>query len=520
MKKTWIAWGVLLAACGGRDARWEASYESTTSYGLHGAVALQDAALDRFLLVTSPAAHEIDVTPIPVGKNVTAVAVSPNKRRMFVLSKGEQPRYRPDDERPRLIVIDGGTRPKLESSFDLDDPLSKLAIDPQGEWIAAYEADSTVTNPNEIVLFSLEDGVTRRSKTIRSFGGFPLELVFTDPLTLPSGSARRFLVVRTDRDITLVDLSDLDRSEITVKLPETEEGKSTRPAQVVFDDGDPDEPGDARLAVRLQGESDIVLLDLGAASGDREFTITPNIVDAGGGPSAIDFVRTDGGLRLAALVPTRKQATLVDPETTATETVTFPVAYSSMTRITDAVSSPPVGGDVALLWSKDARGIAFWSLGQTSGTPYRSIDANDLDLAVGAVIDVPAPNRHLKLLSSENADRFFILDLEKRQTFPMLTRQQGFEVTVAPDGGRLWAYREGSGELSSVELTDLHPTALSVRLGVSRVHDIRRGGSGRAALVLHGTDGSSGRASVTLLDAQSPDSADSRFFDGLYLEGL
>lgn len=520
MKKTWIAWGVLLAACGGRDARWEAGYESTTSYGLRGAVALQDEALDRFLMVTSPTAHELDVTPITVGKNVTAVAVSPDKRRMFVLSKGQQPRYRPDDERPRLLVIDGGTRPEIESEFALDDPLTKLAIDPQGEWVAAYQADSTVTNPNEIVLFSLDEGGAQRSKTIRSFGGFPLELVFTDPLTLPSEEARRFLVVRTDRDITLVDLSDLDRSEITVKLPETDEGKSTRPAQVVFDDGDPEDATDARLAVRLENQPDIVLLDLGPSSGEREFAITPNIVDAGGVPSAIDFVRTDGGLRLAALVPSRKQATLVDPATTTTETVSFPVAYRSMTRITDSVASPPVGGDVALLWSQDARGIAFWSLGQTSGTPYRSIDANDIDLAVAEVIDVPAPNRHLKLLSSAGADRFFVLDLEKRQTFPMLTRQQGFSVSVAPDGGRLWAYRSGSGELSSVELTDLHPTALSVRLGVSRVHDILRGDASRAALVLHGTDGSSGRASVTLMDAQDPDSADTRFFDGLYLEGL
>lgn len=522
MRKTSIALGVLLAACGSRDGRWDTSLEGSSSYGLHGAVALQDAALNRFLLVTSPQSGDLAVTSIPVGKNVTSVTTSVDRRQLFVLSKGQSPRYRPEDERPQLLVIDGGTAPKLERTFYLDDPRKKLAVDPRGEWVAAYEADSTVVNPNEIELFSLtEDGV-QVPKTIRSFGGVPLELIFTDPLTVPTGDAKRFLVVRTDRDITLLDLSDLERTEVTVQLPQTEEGKSSSPAQVVFDDGDPEDPTDARLAVRLQGLPDVVLLDLGPSSSpDKDFAITPNIVDAGGVPSAIDFVRTDGGLRLAALVPSRRVATLVDPETTATETVQFPVPYDSMTRITDSVSSPPAGGDVALLWSTNAQGIAFWSLGQTSGTPYRSVDANDIELAVSEVIDVPAPNRHLKLLANADAQRFFVLDLKKRQTFPMLTRSYGFRVNVAPDGQRVWAFAPYGGEFSAIELSDLHPKALSVRLPISQIHDIKRPDGTRAALVLHGSEQvGPASVSVTLLDALNPDSAATRYFEGLDLEGL
>lgn len=533
MKKKSIAWGVLLAglggggltaACGDREARWDAPVTASASYGLEGAVAIPDEGLDRILMVTSPVPHRLEVTPLPIGKNVAAIATSADKQRLFVLSKGEQPRYRPEDERPQLLVIDGTTSPKIEDTFDLDDPLLNLAIDPKGEWVAAYEADSTVVNPNELVLFALDGRSNVESKTIRSFGGFPLELVFTDPLTLPSGRTKRFLVVRTDRDITLVDLSDLTRSEITVQLPQIEEEESSVPAQVVYDDGDPDNPDDARIAVRLEDQSDVVILDLAPSSDDREFVITPNIVDVGGVPSAIEFVRTgqDGGLRLAALVPGRQRATLVDPETTASETVDFPVPYRSMTRITDSVTGAPVGGDVALLWSEDAQGIAFWSLGQASSTPFRSVDANDIGVAVSQVIDVPPPYRHIKLLASTSVERFFILDLEKRQTFPMLTRGPGFRVNVAPDGRRLWAYQPSHGELSSIDLLDLHPTALSVRERVSQVHDVRRRDGTRAALVLHGSDDNAGfgNLSVTLLDALRPDSADSRFFGGLHLEGL
>lgn len=532
MKRQSIAWGVLLAglcgaltaACGGRDAHWDAPVQTSTSYGLEGAVAIPDVGLDRMLMVTVPEAYRLEVTPLPVGKNLVAIATSVDKRRLFVLSKGEQPRYRPEDERPQLLVIDGTTSPKITERFELDDPLTKLAVDPRGEWVAAYEADATVTNPNEIVLFALDGNTVVQTKTIRSFGGFPLELVFTDPLTVPSGRTKRFLVVRTDRDITLVDLSDLQAPEKTVKLPRVEQDKTSVPAQVVYDDGDPDNPNDARLAVRLVDQSDVVILDLAPASDDRDFGITPNIVDVGGVPSAIDFVRTgnDGkDLRLAALVPGRQRATLVNPSTTATETVDFPVPYSRMTRITDSVNGAPEDGDVALLWSENANGIAFWSLGQASSSPFRSVDANDINVAVSQVIDVPAPNRHIKLLESAGADRFFILDLEKRQTFPMLTRSSGFRVNVAPDGKRLWAFRPTHSELSSIDLSSLHPTALSVRERISQVHDVKRDDGGRAALVLHGSDNSpSNNLAVTLLDALQPDSADSRFFGGLYLEGL
>ena len=44
------------------------------------------------------------------------------------------------------------------------------------------------------------------------------------------------------------------------------------------------------------------------------------------------------GLRLAALVPGRAQATLVDPRTTVTETIQLPLGYSQMRIVTDDVS--------------------------------------------------------------------------------------------------------------------------------------------------------------------------------------
>jgi hypothetical protein len=519
-----LAFGWLLSGCGDRADKWDAPAGEARSVGLVGAVAIMDEPLDRVLMVSSPRSYEVKTQSFDVGENVAALATSVDRDTLFVLSQGVQPRRNSGDELPSVTVIHAGPDPSLEQRFWLTDPMQALSVDPREEWLVAFRGDSTVTNPNEFVLLPLDDRSDRQSVTIRSFGGVPEEVVFTDELVMPVGPQRRFLVVRTDRDIALIDLLDLDSEEVTVQTPSTNHGTQARPAQVVFDPGRPssdDDLGDpARIGVRLEGEPDVMLLELGEPASDsaRDFKVNFNIVNVGGVPSAIEFVHTDFGLRLAALVPTRAQAKLVDPATTVVESVDFPKPYSKLTRVT----SEDDGAELALLYSPDVPGIAFWALGRASGALSKSVEQNEIDMSVTAVRDVPGDLSHLKILEGAQASRFFVLDLEKRQTFPMLTATQGFTVNVAPDGGRAWAFHNARTEFASIGLSDLHPTSLSAKVPVSAVYDIEREDGSRAALVLHGTDAASvkGSLGVTLFDAEAPDSADTRFFGGLLLEGL
>lgn len=531
MRRTLFLWSsvclgaLLLAACGERDARYGKSSAAVESHGLKGSVALLDEPLNRVLMVTSPANHRLEVTALPIGQNVAAVATSSDLSRLFVLSNGAGDPKGEDFEGPRLSVIEGGAKPKLGPSYELDDPLKKLAVDPEGEWLVAYHASGTVTNPNELVIFDLRNEDRKPvPRTIRSFGGSPEELVFTSALHVPRGGARRFLVVRTQKDVTLIDLAHLDRDEVTIKLPETVQGQSAVPAQVVYSDGEEDDDTDARLAVRLEGSADVVLLELGASSDEnKDFSPTVNIVDAEGIPSSIDFVHADAGsLRLAALVPSKRRATLIDPRTTVSETVDMPLGYSQMRRITDDVAKAPEGGDVALLYSPDTKGIAFWQLGQTVGSPFRSVDAlNDLPIAVSQVSDVPGAHHTLKILSGASHQGFYVLDLEKREASRLDAITGGYRMTVAPDGGRFWAFSPSSPDFGKTDLDTLHPKNLVTSLNVSALYDIERLDKTRAAIVLHGTDQDDpGDVSITLFDALAPSSADTRFFGGLLLEGL
>jgi hypothetical protein len=240
-------------------------------------------------------------------------------------------------------------------------------------------------------------------------------------------------------------------------------------------------------------------------------------VDVGGIPAAIDFVQVGSNtqsLRLAALVGSK--AVLVEPDTTTQTQVTLPQAFSGITRITRYLSETPSGGDVALLWGKSNK-IAFWALGSVEGTPYRSIDAYDISITVSAVLDVPGEeNGRRKLLQSAGRD-FYVLDLNTRQSAPMQTLK-GLSLYVAPDGGRVWAFEPNQTGFARLTLNDLHPVSLTAERGISGVFDVAAANGQRAALALH--TGTLSGLGVTVLDANNPDTATTRFYTGLGFGGM
>lgn len=503
-------------ACGGRDDTLDAPFEASEAVGLERAVAIGDGERNRVVLLTSPSPRELAVTALPVGENRLAMVPSVDGDGLLVLSSGERPRRNADDELPSLTLIDASAEPSIAARYPLPDAFSTLTLDPTGRWVVLSGAgDNFVSNPNQLVLVDLSDpDFEPITKTIRSFGAAPERFQFTEPLDVPGGEERRFLIVESRQDITLVDLGDLDRPEITVPLPLTPSGAPGRPLQVVAHAGEPDVAEDAQIAIRLDNDPNLVLVNfIPSDNAALAFNLTLNLVDVGGPPAAVDFVTTDSGLRLAAVVPARTQANLVHPLTTGVERVALPARFDRFRRVTEgALADEP--GDVALLWSQSTSMVGFWSLGRTSGQAFRSVDTVNLETNVSQLFDVPGSALgHRKLLQSPD-NRFFVLDLRSRQSFPMFASGRNLSLRVAPDGLRAWAFAAGSPLLAKVDLQSLEPTSLEIERGIRQLFDIETlGGDGRALIALH--DG--GGRGATLLDAENPDTADSRFFPGLLL---
>jgi hypothetical protein len=534
--------------CGGRPAEWDVAYRagydsagnapSTTNpygslqlRGMTGSVAMLDPALNQLLLFTSPDKLELETTRLPVGQDVVRFETSAERDKLFVLSRGVTPRYKDTDEEPQLIVFDGGVAPSELARYPLQDPYDQLAIDPLGKWLIVYGSKGLVSNPNELILVELPEGAGGKpkpttSKTLNSYGGKPERFVFTDELTMPNGERRRLLIVQREKDLAVIDLADLDAPEITVGLPQSASGGFASPAAVVFHDAIAGESG-SLLAVQLKNDSNVFILPIQPTENDdRSFSLGANLVDVGGTPSMLDFVRTskDGGLRLAALVPSKKSAKLIEPSSSKVTDVALPVGFTKLRRITDDVSQAS-GQDVALLYGETTNTIAFWQLGVTVGTPYRSIDAYDLGINVGAVLDVPSPDlADRKILAGSGASpQFYVLDLSERKSFPLDTLTN-LTLNLSPRGEQLWAFEPNTSGFARLTFDPLQPTSLYAERPITFVHDFATqvGETQRSALALHLLSNSSGRMTIaaTLFDGDAPNTRTTQFYSDLELGGI
>ena len=126
------------------------------------------------------------------------------------------------------------------------------------------------------------------------------------------GGPRRLLIVESDQDLSILDLAD-PNTELSIPLTSGTDNRRLTPAAITVDDGDPASPDDARIGVRLQNDSSVITLTLEPDPGTTGFRPSVNLTEVGGLPTDIAFVRTDGGIRLAALVPSRSAARASSP---------------------------------------------------------------------------------------------------------------------------------------------------------------------------------------------------------------
>jgi len=509
------------AGCGDRPAAWSQPATVNAAYGLTGAVAIVDAPADRVVLLIPGTDQSLRLESVPVGRHILTVAASPKGNRLFVLSAGHRAPVGDSeaDEKPSLMVIEPGQPVQRYVLSSLTDPLAGLAIDPIEErWAVLYaDTDRTqafVQNPNELVFVDLgqpPETATIREHTLHSYGGRPARLTFTPALSLPVGS-RRLLVVESNQDLSILDLENPD-NEISIPLTSGTDNRHLTPAAVTIDDGDPARTDDARIGVRLQNDSSVVTLTLVPDASPTGYRPTVNLTDVGGVPSDIAFVRTDGGLRLAALVPARTEAVLVDPVTSLTTEIALPARYQSLSLVTGSAGGSAV--DVALLWNGGAPsdGVAFWELGRTAGRPYRSIETIGVVAAVAAVLPVPQ-HADLRVLQTASTNEFYVLDLQTRTAAPLVTSTSAIALSMSPIGEQVWTFTPSSTLVAATGIADTHPRSLVIERPVRQVFEVDNA-DGRFAVILH----DAGNGGATVYDATTLDDGTRRLYSSVLTEG-
>jgi len=520
-----------LAGCGGRDAFWSSPIDpAPPAFGLPGAVALVDTQATRVVLLTPGLDQSLTSTSIPVGPNILNAVASPDGKKLFVVSGGHRGGIgdaRPNEAPSLTVIAPGGSAPVVQKYplTTLTDPLAGLAIDPGGHWVVLYAGSGTsqplVSNPNELVILDVTQPpgtATAITHTLMSFGGRPERFTFTQPLALPTG-LHPLLIVESDQGLSLLQLEHPEIAEITVPLTDAADTRLLTPAGIAVDVGDATDG--ARIGIRLANDSDVVTLqfvlqpgaDLATQNG---FVPTVNLTDVGGIATDLAFVHTDGGLRLAALVPgqgSQGMAILIDPVTSLTEPVTLPASYQSLSLVTD----PGATVDVALLWNairtQAQTGVAFWELGHTTGQPYRSIATVGITDTIAQVLDVPAVPMGdiLKVLETSDAASFYVLDLTTRTAAPLLTSTTSIDLSMSPLGDQVWTFIPNGLEVAGTNLQTKQPRSLLIERPVGQVFEIQRADGGLSVIVIHDEGG----IGATVYDGTKLDDQTRRLYSGL-----
>jgi hypothetical protein len=561
----------VLASCGTRASSWDRAVDTTQApYALANGVALVDDVNHQVVVFESASDHTLSAQGLPLGHHFASATPSADGASLLMLSSGDWPLVDPSDDPPSLTVlaIDGtkqaasGTFPATATRFGMSQPLPTLSIDPLGTYAVAYQGGTMTpafaTNPNEIVIFDLTKPPGPNNpvaRTLQSFGSSPQRLTFSPTMLLPAGAVaagvtatpRRLLVVETDIDVTMVDLThafDLDPvtkllnppPDITVRLTDGTNATPVTPAGVAID---PNE-NDGRLALRTQEDRNVYTIQLvptppaapGTTGPMNDFTPSLNLTDVGGIPSDIEFVSTIDGLRVAALVPSASQAVLVEPDTSETTAVALAAPYSNLSLVTNIVTAPgsTSSTDVAMLWQQSrsandgASGVALWTLGDAVGQPYRSVEVLTVEDPIASVIDVP--NSNLKVLTTPTGSThaLYVLDLARRTPSPINTTatptlSMAPDGSKGPDGGRFWAYENGGTDLAYINLKTLNTIPLTTTSPISSVFDIGApsapGGKPARTLVAFDAQGTFG---ATVFDALAPQTATSQHDVALLLE--
>jgi DNA-binding beta-propeller fold protein YncE len=524
-----LAWLALLGAvvspgCGDRPSAWDAVPDGSAPLATRGALALVDSNAHRVLML--PVEGDLDISPvaIPIGRNVApgGAAVTTDGSRLVVLSRGDTPRRNASDQGPRLQLIDGGTSPTLTATYDLPDALSGLTLDPASRFavVRASDADASfVTDPNElsVIDLSLPPSLSNPATlSLRSTGGKIERLDFTEPLELATGT-KRLLIVQSDRDVSVLDLGAPVGSQIAIKL--TGGTDQLRPAGVAVSDGEPGQNDDARLAIRLATDPNVVLVDLlppgdDPAAKNAAFRPLPNVVGVGATVSDLAFLRTDGGLRVGALVPSQHKLSLIEPATGIVTDLDLGAIFTRLSVVTSDTPGAAGTGDTALLWSDISPTIAFLSLGQSVGKPYRSVEALPLPEPISEVLAVPAPFQSRRLLTSATGRNFYVLDLADRSITPL--QSTGAQLFLSPSGQRAWAFQSGEDQLAAIDLATGHPQNLVLDRSIAGLFEVTRRDGGSALVAYH----AGGTGGLTILDAAAPSLLHERRHESILLEAL
>jgi hypothetical protein len=457
-----------LAACAGpRPLEWGRDRKVLGPLPLKTQIAYVDSARDRVTLVElggdAPA-----LSAIRIGRNAMYATPSPDRHRLFVVTRGEEKIVAGEvDQPPMLWVIDAANPTAPPLAYTIGSPFDRIAISPDNTIAVAYfsasgpDAAGFFRNPNELAIVDLTrptDATNPMLRSLRSFGAVPTGIVLSPPTSVAGAedpSPRTFAYVLAPNDLTVLDASHPDRREISMRLDAA--GQSVTPQQIVF-------AAHAPIAyVRSDGAADIlqVVLEPVPSAENNGNDVRPLLAElgAGGGPTDIAVYDDPDGRRFVlASTPTIGAVLAIDADTGVFRAIPSTDPFDRILLFPQGADVVPHEALLASIGAKSPR-LGVIELDRIADPLVQpTVDPIVLDKPVLDV--VPVPDRELAMVVHDDARTVLgLLDMTTRSTSPLLGVGRLDSYDFSPDGSHLIGATASVSRLGFVALDNLHPTS-------------------------------------------------------------
>ncbi len=474
-------------------------------------------------LVVDLSGAELAVRHVTVGRDPAALTARNARPEVLVLSRGSrgEPGVAPSPGTLTAIPAAGGAA----RTYTVGSPFNAVSQTDDGRYAVAHYLPSATSgrllfNPNEIAVVDLDappSDANPARRTVRSFGGVPNAVAFSPPMPV-NGTPRRLAVVLSDAYVTLLDLTNPQRSEITVRLTLPEDPRAIRPAQLLFD------PDQSTVYVRAEASNDIYALRLVPVTPDgpaaNDFRPTINQLAAGRNPSDMALIGEASARRLLVVSPGSRDARVIDARANTTVTVPLDAAANKILLFTAASPRDPAAAPRALLYATGglASAVSFLELTDLDARRGQNVETVQLQRAVQHAL--PLPERGAVMLdhaSNGATGQLSLLDLSRRTVSPIFAEVPLDGATFDSDRQRLWVAPRTAARVGYVTLSNFGPGEVRLDEPVDGVIPLPASGSVPGRVVaLHAAPG----GSLTVLDAASPRRETARMIRGFLLDAM
>ena len=544
MRRRFLVLSLLLAPLAGCDSStpkfWQPSNDLLPMVALGDRVAFVERNSQTAFLL-DPADPAFKPRQVPVGKAPVAAVKHNGSNQMLVLSHGETGSASVQAIPAQLQVIDANTASLASATYPLAGRYDSLAQSVEGRFVLLYHSSSTqnasdtgLFNPNELTIVDFAPpahpaGPTLTTKSIRSLGGVPTRIEFSPPYAFQAG-ARSLAVVLSQNYVTIQDLNNADRTEISVPLCPQSTGCTYSPDQILFD------PANANIYVRAGNAKDIfqiALTDLGAAApgGSNDFLASLSMLSVGANPASMALYGSGPSTRLAVLAPASKSLVIIDPKTSHTLSIATSIQANIIVPFT-VLDQSSIAKNQAMLVDtlNGSTSVLFADLEQVETTGGLSIKDAPLRAAVGDVRPLVDQGIAVLVLGKYGSiSAFTVVEFGITSKFVDIAASGTFANPYFEmrNPSRLWGVDSGTGlgylnlVAHSSEATLVH-NLVWLDQTITSIQALDQASSDGHRYLVVGQSDPNGIGNLTFLDADHPDRATARtaygFLFSNYLE--